>query len=457
MTKSSQGKKSSSKSASKTEDAAQTSNLPKVDIATGIPMAIAAGVSGYLSFGGGQAIFGNDFTALGFTLVVQTVVCVALWYFALARGIQRPLLMAVWAIAVTFSIMTAYVSADRVNDGNDVELAKQEVTEFIRQVGGKIAAAEAAAEAKDAEAKAEEENGGCGPICRGLKDEAVALRSAANSSALVMPDIEVAKKAYSGQEAVDLLALSAIYQEMRAKLGTLADGITEPNFIRSSTRTPFDRIALGFKRLFGANDETYVQTLGAIWVAFLMEILAVACALIRLAAYVRPSERSLGERMEAALAWLYNLRTLPARVATLEARRMQSWENANKSRTGGSSRRAKPTPGSNNSLLKSDQDFWRTALHAQAQASETSVLNLIIDLLQGQKNVRVQAPIETKELEKQSVILTVLQNTDVLDHDKNGWVPNEKWREWNNFLLGEFSQLSQSKPSSGKTGLRSVA
>ena len=135
-------------------------------------MAIAAGVSGYLSFGGGQEIFGNDFTALGFTLVVQTVVCVALWYFALARGIQRPLLAVVWAIAVTFSIMTAYVSADRVNDVNDVELAKLEFTEFIRLARGKIAAEEAAADAKDAEVEVEANDGGCGPKCRKLKDEA---------------------------------------------------------------------------------------------------------------------------------------------------------------------------------------------------------------------------------------------------------------------------------------------
>ncbi|MCB1465578.1 MAG: hypothetical protein KDK08_00115 [Rhizobiaceae bacterium] len=438
-------------------DAKRPSNLPQVDVGTAALMAVAGVVSGWMSYNGAAEIFNDDLMAFGFTIVVQGVVTLALWYFAVAKGMQRFLLAAVWSVAVTFSIGTAFVKTDKTNDGSVVAQAGVELGNYEAAIKAKILAFSAQAAEKTQEATAEAARGGCGPICRGLQDEANEMQSKADfyetSAGAAVAQSEAARAALS--ETADLAAMLAIYQTLQNGVGDLAEGIAPPDFINHTSRSAFDRIASAWDRLTNSDKELDVATLGAVWVACLMELLAVACSMIRLTSRLEPSDKPIKERAERIITWFYDLKHLPSRVTLLTKTAEDEWMRDNKPKAPAS--RSKAVGKKDDGSIKSDQEFWMEGLQAQAVKSDTPVETLILTMLDEQSTVTAQNAIAQKALGKYGTVLTALKHTGVVTHSKNGLVAGEKWADWTSFLFEENRRQRQQKAPSGSPRLRQVA
>jgi hypothetical protein len=433
-------------------------NLPKADGITAALMLIAAVVSGYLSYAGATEIFGDPLTALGFTVVVQGVVSLSLWYLAVARTLQRMLLISAWMIAVSFSIGTAFVKADSENDDKKIANAVVELSDYEAAVRGVIHGTHREAETWREKITAEKRRGGCGPQCRKLEDEATETFAAeVFYISTVVPALDNAAAARLALRDPELEDVLKIYQTLKNGIGALAEDVPAPSFIDKTARGVFDRIADAYDGLFGEDGHLSIETLGAVWVACLMEILAVACALIRMSTRMRPSDRPMERRAEEGLAWFYDLKTLPGRVKKLADRRAQRWTNEHApARPQAGQTFSKPSGGVP-SVMKSDQDYWLEGLHMQAVTSKTDLAELVLLLVEAYGTVIPAAPIDGEVFDKHKMVRTALIRTNVISLAKGGHAVTEKWGDWISFLFGQSQLLRTQKPVVVKERLRTVA
>ena len=320
----------------------QESNLPNIDPALATLMGVAAVVSGVMSYRGAIEIFNSELMGLGFTIVVQGIVTIVLWYLALATTTQRIILMFVWAVAVTFSIGTAFITTDKANDGRDVDVAINQLATYEASIAAKNTEMKQQMAHKDREAEAEEKGlrgspPGCGTICESLKQESRALASRVDVFETdVLPALKKAQKAREGlSQTASLADVDAIFKDLKLSTQAFAKDVPEPSFVGKTTKGVFDRLgdAVDTVTQGSAGDATSITS--ALWVASLMEILALGCAIIRYCARLRLDIGALFNDFESLLAFAYNLKGLPQRVSTLALRKETEWQDAFQQGKGG--------------------------------------------------------------------------------------------------------------------------
>jgi hypothetical protein len=426
-----------------------------VDVSTAVLISVAGIVSGWLSYNGAAEIFGDQLTAFGFTIVVQGVVSLALWYFAEASTLPRILLGFAWAAAVTFSIGTAYVTADRQSgDKSSLVDAQNELVTYFSEVAAAIKEVERDATLKSEAAKSEAKNGGCGKKCQSLQAEADQL--AAHAKLLQEGAGEAIKRAQNEMyNSTSLAELLVTYQKLKPELASVDAKVNAPSFIDNTDLSAFERISRGWEKLT-SGDQIDVATLGAFWAACLMELLAVACAVIRIASRITPSRISIKTKIERAIAWFTDLGALPARVSILTSRQSDSWMKENNPKPAVSSSQSQSR---SEKPIKTDREFWSEGLQVQAEIEKVTVLELIHRLVQEPAAPLLSTKRGDDDACKSGAIKTILMNTEVLTENRKGELAiTDKWKEWVAFLFDEHQRQRQvMKKGAGPVGtLRSV-
>ena len=199
-----------------------------------------------------------------------------------------------------------------------------------------------------------------------------------------------------------------------------------------------------------------VAILWTVWVAALMEMLALGSAMLRLSNEIRPSDRSLGQRAEAALSWAYNLRTLPERVRTLAAQAYSNWIKVHKERPAHPASGRTTTTSQSSGKFGSDRELWTDSVAMEAGVSGATISDTIAAFIQKHGTVRAETTVDAKDFAKFPSIHAALVTTAVLVEGKNGLAVSAKWREWVAFLFDEHRR-HRPKASSESAKLRAVS
>lgn len=424
------------------------------DAGFAILMGIAAAVSGYMSFMGAWKILNNFALALPFAIVVQGSVFAALWLLPQRPFTQKLLLSAIWAVAASFSVGSAYLQADEGNLRDRGTAAAVQVQSYIAEAHKRLRAERANVNSLFAIAEAEKlgrgrsGNGpGEGPMYARLREEAESAEAALNALGPVETAIRQAQIDIEAlPEDADPNDVQAILDRVTPHLISLGVAVS-PVAIES----PYQRLIAAWSALNNTSDETTRQKVAfTILVAFLMEALTVLLAITRLVMLRPADKRTLNQKLTDLFGQAVELRNLPVHVSRKSeilkndlSNALQAEEQAVASRKPAPARSSRRRSGKQERPTD-DEKTWQLNLAAQVAIDNsnrpTVLKNLMIETAKawGSKDGRVDA----RFLRSQPAIRSGVFLTHVVEDTKEGVRRGPKWNDWMRFVSSELAKVS---------------
>ncbi len=287
----------------------------KKHMALGVQMALTGLASGYMSLQGAQAVFDSYLLSIPFAVAVQGAVLSSLWLLPKKAALMKGLLFSSWAVAVFFSVSSAYVvSTQASSEELAAAQAKSEIVTWVssvREHGSRLSSQVARHEAQ-ATCEITE---GCvkipdkGPRYRKATQEAAQARAALTlyqeSAGQAIAELE-AKLVALGSE-TDVAQLRSIYSTYRAQVPSqYQSGIPLPTFVTKVSDWKSRLLEPYFAITEGTKEEKLEAVLG-VSLASLMEALAFLFAMMRLTLDRPKDERSMRARL---VDWVARLKAL---------------------------------------------------------------------------------------------------------------------------------------------------
>lgn len=431
------------------------------DITFAILIGIAGLVSGYLSFKGATMVMPGILVSLAFGIVVQGTIMVALWLLPARPTSHQTMLVGIWAVAVTFSIMSATVQVDKnTRQETEAVVAKNSIINLIGLARAEIVKKEAEIRRLTDRMVAEEEGlygtgTGKGDLYYGFQDKKIAAEAELN-----VLKATSGKALNNAESALKNLPDNASHEELKEIVDHMAPhivalGVTVPPMAEKSGPARLAQLVKNV-RDGGPNGER-TEAITAIFSASLMEVITLLLALARIVMHrIVRNERPI-ESLSNVVASITELRHLPEYVEKVVTNSKQEMDNAHEAaaqRIG--TTKSKPTRRRSNKPSQ-DETKWRESLVTQAEMNSlntASVLKAIIVEIE-RSWVPGNKGLDSKVLKKQPAVKNMAFVTKALVTTKNGIQQGPKWASWVDFMHGEYSN-NRNGSSKATTRLRSV-
>jgi hypothetical protein len=448
-----------------------------VDNCTLVVLGIAAGVAGTLSARGAHAMFPGDWALpVAFALVVQIIVTLSLWTFALPRMrfASRVLLLAAWAVAVTFSIGSAFYASYENNAQEVVKDLTDRVAQSFTKIKERARETETAALLANKMADDEADHGtyskgvpGRKQKYRELRRKAVDAGAKATEAKEIEKTVDTALDALN-QHGMTVESVRNIYRATLAQVGSYGNGVPPLTF--SDDRSSFVTIVVSAIDIASGRDTSVSATerrrvQGSLGSASIMEILALLSSLIRMVMHRDPKERGgprEGGHCSRFLEMLFSLAQIPEQLrnsklaADLLAQqaavyRVERWRQS-QSDFVAATHGEKP------------ERVWTDAIEAylatvNPQGHRKAILALLPSYLGIQRRPAPEQMYDTNALfdarvfESNPIIVQAAHSTEaIIKLPEGGLAPGPRWHAWIRFLVGKLAKLPAQRPNRASTG-----
>ena len=420
-------------------------------------MIIAGVVSGALSYYGAESIYNNKLISIPFAIVVEGVIVLTLWLLPKRLAWEKVLLMSIWAIGVTFSILSAHLESHKGTvKKNDLQIAKNDVFSYISGINdhGKDLMEKAQKAHGDARA---EENGkfgstpGSGPEHKRLLRIADAAdqkyeafkKSVEKPIQKATTNLDSAKSLGEVQK-IFFHLMGDIPDEYRSKLKS-------PNIAEVSADNPL-RVILS---LLGAIsdvttgksvDNSQAQEIMALAVASLMEVMALLLGLARVVLLRPIKSGTLHKKLHSMIAWVLRL----PYVWRDAAKEVTSTHENKPSRKTSPSRRNRNTERKPN--LKELVD---KALHSDANENGIPYIK-IVQQVSGLRGTRSGGnnSIETFTIKNFKGLDRTLRAMEIVDaikiHSDEKIVISAMWNDFINYIFAQAAIKAVNTPKAAR-------